>query len=311
MSVEFYRESPGKFDSRTLSRTTLNRWTGRMCSNVLLKCIQVPMSVVWKPFNIPVALRMYHQHDQHDRRLMMLSHVVGLKPIGLESRSQGFCLCRTSSMTSMAAEESDCMVQVVSAFSDEGLCILQLPRSCTVLDVKRRLQATLGVNVFRQRLIVSPEGPEAEDREVLAALPGLRLQLIKLEYADDDTEHVLRAAEEGAASEVERLLRLPLRPDCGQAEDGATALMLASENGNLEVVRLLCEAGADKDKADKDGFTALILASSRGHLDVARLLCEAGADKDKGIVDGHTALIWASASGHLEVVRMLCEAGAN
>ena len=28
MSVEFYRESPGKFDS-TLNRTTLNRWTGR------------------------------------------------------------------------------------------------------------------------------------------------------------------------------------------------------------------------------------------------------------------------------------------
>ena len=29
MSVEFYRESPGKFDSRTLSRKTLSRWTGR------------------------------------------------------------------------------------------------------------------------------------------------------------------------------------------------------------------------------------------------------------------------------------------
>ena len=29
MSVEFDRESPGKFDSRTLSRTTLSRWTGR------------------------------------------------------------------------------------------------------------------------------------------------------------------------------------------------------------------------------------------------------------------------------------------
>ena len=31
MSVEFYRESPGKFDSRTLSRETLSRWTGRNC----------------------------------------------------------------------------------------------------------------------------------------------------------------------------------------------------------------------------------------------------------------------------------------
>ena len=29
MSVEIYRGSPGKFDSRTLRRKTLNRWTGR------------------------------------------------------------------------------------------------------------------------------------------------------------------------------------------------------------------------------------------------------------------------------------------
>ena len=28
MSVEFDRGSPGKFDSRTLNRETLNRWTG-------------------------------------------------------------------------------------------------------------------------------------------------------------------------------------------------------------------------------------------------------------------------------------------
>ena len=30
MPVEFYRESPGKFYSRILSRTTLSRWTGRI-----------------------------------------------------------------------------------------------------------------------------------------------------------------------------------------------------------------------------------------------------------------------------------------
>ena len=30
MSVEFYRGSPGKFDPRTLNRTTVSRWTGRI-----------------------------------------------------------------------------------------------------------------------------------------------------------------------------------------------------------------------------------------------------------------------------------------
>ena len=120
---------------------------------------------------------------------------------------------------------------------------------------------------------------------VLAALPGpgLRLQLIRLEYADDDVDGVgrlLRAAGEGAAPEVERLLRLPLRPDCRRANDGYTALMLASQNGHQQVVQLLCEAGADKDKAAKDGDTALMLASANGH-HIQVPICIIGATEDR------------------------------
>jgi len=60
----------------------------------------------------------------------------------------------------------DCVVEVVSAFSDELLCTAQLPRASTVLHVKRRVQATQGINVFRQRLITSPAGSQVEDHEV-------------------------------------------------------------------------------------------------------------------------------------------------
>ena len=93
--------------------------------------------------------------------------------------------------------------------------------------------------------------------------------------------------------------------------------MLASENGHLEVARLLCEAGADNDKEDAHNETALMLASSRpaGRQDVAlevvRLLCEAGADKDKPGRTGWTSLMWASYGGHLETARLLSEAGAD
>ena len=61
---------------------------------------------------------------------------------------------------------------------------------------------------------------------------------------------------------------------------GATALILAAQSGHVEVVRLLLEAGADKDVADDDGATALMEAAYRGHVEVVRLLLEAGADKD-------------------------------
>ena len=37
MSVEFHGESPAKFDSRTLSRETLNRWTGRKSTHLHLR----------------------------------------------------------------------------------------------------------------------------------------------------------------------------------------------------------------------------------------------------------------------------------
>ena len=43
--------------------------------------------------------------------------------------------------------------------------------------------------------------------------------------------------------------------------DGSTALILASENGHLEVVTYLVEKGADIDLKDSVGSTALTLAS--------------------------------------------------
>ena len=38
MSVEFYRGSPGKFDSKTLHRKTLNRWTLRSRTLTVARC---------------------------------------------------------------------------------------------------------------------------------------------------------------------------------------------------------------------------------------------------------------------------------
>ena len=60
-----------------------------------------------------------------------------------------------------------------------------------------------------------------------------------------------------------------------EAEEGWTALMLASEAGHPNVVELLLAHGATVDAKTADGDTALSLANDNGHSAVAELLSRA------------------------------------
>jgi len=53
---------------------------------------------------------------------------------------------------------------------------------------------------------------------------------------------------------------------------GETALMIASENGLIQIVRILLSKGANRAYARKDGKTALDLATINLHVDVANIL---------------------------------------
>ncbi|PQE15343.1 Ankyrin repeat domain-containing 52 protein [Rutstroemia sp. NJR-2017a WRK4] len=90
-----------------------------------------------------------------------------------------------------------------------------------------------------------------------------------------------------------------------------TALQSASNNGHLEVVKLLLENGADLSAADNDGETPLNAASDSGHLEVVKLLLEKGTDLSVSDINEWTPLNSASDSGHLEVVKLLLENGAD
>jgi hypothetical protein len=92
---------------------------------------------------------------------------------------------------------------------------------------------------------------------------------------------------------------------------GWTPLSVACEEGHIEVVGLLVEAGADKERARTDGSTPLLIACEKSHIEVARLLVEAGADKEKASIDGRSPLLIASRHGHIEIVQLLLGAGAD
>jgi ankyrin repeat protein len=92
---------------------------------------------------------------------------------------------------------------------------------------------------------------------------------------------------------------------------GSTPLILASENGHIEIVKLLLDADAKVSAKRYDNSNALILASQNGYTEIVKLLLDSGAKLDSRTKIGATALILASQNGHTETVKLLLDAGAK
>ena len=66
--------------------------------------------------------------------------------------------------------------------------------------------------------------------------------------------------------------------------------------------------GADKEHANSASYTPLLIASTKGHLEVVRYLCEQGANKEAR-AEGLTPLRIATVQGHGDVAAYLCDQG--
>ncbi|RYP14268.1 hypothetical protein DL765_006497 [Monosporascus sp. GIB2] len=106
------------------------------------------------------------------------------------------------------------------------------------------------------------------------------------------------AAERGHEAVVQLLLR-----------NGQMSFRWAVETGDVEVVKLLLNRGADVAIANKDGWTPLIAASSKGHIDMVRLLLATnGVNTNlRDNKSGQTPLNWAAANGYETVVQLLLD----
>jgi uncharacterized protein len=91
---------------------------------------------------------------------------------------------------------------------------------------------------------------------------------------------------------------------------GATPLLFAARNGDVDSVRLLLKAGADANDAQPDGVSALLLAAHSGQGRVAALLLDSGADPNT-LAGGYTVLHAAVLRSDVTLVKALLAHGAN
>ena len=149
-----------------------------------------------------------------------------------------------------------------------------------------------------------------------------------------DRAGFVRALLDHGADPDARLERIPPRAGYSQLRvehrvagvspfPGATPFLLAAMAGDVEVMRVLAEAGADPNLAADDGTTPLMLAAGLGRymaetlvtearaLEAAALAIELGADADAANETGSTALHGAAQVKSDAMVRLLAEHGAS
>ncbi len=108
---------------------------------------------------------------------------------------------------------------------------------------------------------------------------------------------------------VRELLSDGADPNVGQAN---TPLMEASRQGDLPVMRLLLDAGADiNTRSEPGGYTALHYAATTGETAAVGLLLKEGADPCLESDDGETAMDVARVEEHPRTVLPLQEAEAS
>jgi hypothetical protein len=108
---------------------------------------------------------------------------------------------------------------------------------------------------------------------------------------------VLAGAMHGAAKKGQLMVLQLLfahKVDVNHTTKGNTCLHIASNRGQLEVVRMLAENGADLSMNSIQGKTALVLASQHGQEKAAKDLLARKADVNTVDGEGKTALHWSS-----------------
>ena len=95
-------------------------------------------------------------------------------------------------------------------------------------------------------------------------------------------------------------------------DDGVSPLMKAAEYGNLEVVKLLIEKGADMHQHTSSGRSLMYYAALGGNMSIVKFIISKNADCVRYITRSrHTILHAAVEGGNIDIVKLLIKKGAD
>ena len=178
----------------------------------------------------------------------------------------------------------------------------------TVKSLKTLVGKQIGVTRFQQKWLAEDHS-ELHDDALVTALGDVQLVVLDFVQADErEVDEFLEASYKHSLDQVDELLRRPMNPNVhhsGLHSYRDRALNLAAQNGHVEVVKLLLEAGAEIDAANLGGSTALHLAAVNGCTGVVRLLLAAGADQNLTDQRGDRPMDFAIEQGHHEIAQLL------
>lgn len=166
--------------------------------------------------------------------------------------------------------------------------------------------------LFSLSALLSPFAKAMEDRPAQAIEEEAQVPILSPEEA---VERLCQAVAEGRMITVRKLIQAGV--DIDGIHANRTALSIAIEFKNTEIMELLLNAGAQVNITTPEGFTCLHYAARDGNLKAVTLLLKHKADIHAQATaqaenfQGITALHQAANKGHNLVVDCLLKAGAH
>jgi len=148
-----------------------------------------------------------------------------------------------------------------------------------------------------------------DDITIVKKLLKKRGDDINVNAVDGDGDTLLYvASEKGNVDLVKVLIDAGSDVDQGRPTDGVSPLWMASQNGNVDTVKVLIKAGGNVNQArTTDGISPLFIVSEKGNVALVKVLLKAGGSVNQHNHNNQTPLNTASFNGHPEIVRLLLQ----